>query len=130
MASGVLTLSTGRKFDVDSNSCFHAMEALMLIRPLNQTAAVCSADPVVNGSTVTFTYSTTPTSVVHTVTTITATALSAADLGNKPADWAEVPFLLQAVLIVAAVFILFQGYRAGDKTRLGRDSCKSPLKTT
>ncbi|CAM8660029.1 hypothetical protein MCEMIEM13_01628 [Comamonadaceae bacterium] len=116
MAAGVLTLSTGRKFDVDSNSCFHAIESLMKIRTLNQTAAVCSADPVVNASTVTFTYSTTPTSVVHTVTNTTATALSAADLGNKSADWSHTPFLLQAVLVVAAVFIVFMGYRAGDKT--------------
>lgn len=31
-------------------------------------------------------------------------------------DWNNTNHLLQALLIVAAVFALFMGYRAGDKT--------------
>jgi len=114
MAAGVITLSTGRKFDVESNSCFHAIETIQKIRTLNQTAAVCSADPVGAASTVTFTYSTTPTSVVHTVSTTTASAIDAA-IGDKSADWGSTAFLIQALLVVAAVFILFRGYESGLK---------------
>lgn len=115
MAAGVITLSTGRKFDVESDSCFHAIQALATLRTLNQTGASCSADPVTASRTVTFTYSTNPTTVVHTVSSTTASPMGAMDLGNKAADWYQVPFLLQALLIVFALFFAFKGYDSGLK---------------
>lgn len=104
MAVGVITLSTARKFDVDSDSCFHAIQSLVTIRPLNLTGAVCSGDPVNGGKTVTLTYSTTPTSVVNTVSATTATPMAAiSDSG-----------LLTVVLVLCALFFsgVF-GYRMG-----------------
>ena len=116
MAAGVLTLSTGVNVDVLSSSCFHAIASLHLIRPANQINAYCSTDPVVSGSTVTFEFSDIPSAVDYVVATTSASSFQAADLGSRSSDWAASPFLLQAILVVAAVFILFQGFRAGDKT--------------
>lgn len=116
MAAGVLTLASGFSVDVLSSSCFHAIDAIHRIRPSNQVNAFCSSDPVVAGTDVTFEFSTAPFSVVHAVVSSTASPFDASDLGSRASDWGSTPFLLQALLVVAAVFILFQGYRAGDKT--------------
>lgn len=116
MAAGVITLSSGQKLNVDSSSCFHVADSLYKIRPANQTSFACSSDPVTAGSTVTFSFSVDPVSVVYTIAETTASPSETSDLGSRPGDWASVPFLLQAVLVVAAVMLLFQGFRAGDKT--------------
>lgn len=121
MAAGNVTFlkagqTTGITLRVDSNSCHDAIKALSVIRETNRLTATCSADPLTPGRTVVLTYSSAPTSESWGVVSTTATARDAPDLGTRGVDWDSTTFLMQAILIVAAVFITFMGYRAGDKT--------------
>lgn len=108
--------STSIKLRVESNSCHDAVKALSIIRETNRTSVTCSKDPLTQGAAVAINYSTSPTLETWRVVTITATARDAPDLGTRGVDWDSTSFLMQAILIVAAVFITFMGYRAGDKT--------------
>ena len=112
MASGGLR-ANGFNYWVVDDSCFSAVLAIRSISG-ELGKGTCSSDPVAAGGNVTFIAASGP-GTVYAIETISASSQATEDLGSKPADWAATPFLLQAILIVAAVFILFSGYRAGDK---------------
>lgn len=115
MAAGTV-FTNFKTYQVESNSCFDVAQALAFTRSTNMSGFSCSTPVIASGSTVTLNYTTNPTTATYPINSIDATAHGAADLGSKPADWVQTSFLLQALLIVAAVFIFFNGYRSGDKT--------------
>lgn len=112
MASGGLR-ANGFNYWVVDDSCFAAINA---IRSINSETGKgsCSVDPVQAGTYIQFEVAGGEGSG-YVVESLTASSVATEDLGAKPADWASTSFLLQALLIVAAVSILFSGYRAGDK---------------
>ncbi len=113
MTAGVVQTTGGLKVWANSNMCADVVAAFAPAIGGTVEASSCSTDPVTAGSLVRvkqYGYFRD-----YNVMTIDATPYAASDMGTRSADWLNQAFLLQAVLVVAAVFILFHGYRAGDK---------------
>lgn len=112
MASGTVQSSFGTAI-VKSNTCTDVIAAYAVQVP-DYTQAFCSRQPVTAGTKVF--YTTRDFGVLEmAVTSIDATAPGAANFGDKPLDFESSAFLLQAILVFFAVYMIFRGYDSGLK---------------
>lgn len=104
------TLSSGQSFNAPGDTCAEVRQAIA--DQFGASLATCGSgdEAVTDGVSLRYLNQTTGEviSTAYTVSTKTAVA-------DPPMQWGSVPHLLQASLIVACVFALLMGIKAGDR---------------
>lgn len=104
------TLSSGQSFNAPGDTCAEVRQAIA--DQFGASLATCGGgDTVVNEATALRYLNPSTGEVVTTAYTVSTKTL----VDDPPMQWGSVPHLLQASLIVACVFALLMGIKAGDR---------------
>lgn len=110
MPTYLFKLSSGQSFTAPGDTCAEVRQAIA--DQFGASLATCGGgDTVVNAATALRYMNPTTGAVVTTNYTVSSKTL----VRDPPMQWGSVPHLLQASLIVACVFALLMGIKAGDR---------------